>query len=396
MQLLDRVNPMQIAKLALAAAVLVSLVASVAFVLRFASVGGVFVSVAVALLACGVAMATRGIARRMEMVSDRLGATTSRLSGVTDRVAAAAEGVKALKESAQATSQRLDEVARYGEATRNHVAEVRQQARAEGRERRGEDHLRFDRALSEEDIEALTQTWPKLLGIEASAGHVRYLQRKAIEVEGTCDGRAAATVRDLILRALAARAARGSTLEVLEIGVLFGVGSVFLHVANRPFFERVRLHLLDPLEGYYGAGHIDPVVGLPVTRATVERNLARWGVPGDDVTMLQGLSTDAAIVAAASRQRYGVVIIDGDHGYDGVRRDFELYAELVAPGGYVLFDDYGNDDWPDVGRYVDETVRQDERFAFVGAAWHTAVFQRVPVDAAVGSDVASPARSVAS
>jgi predicted O-methyltransferase YrrM len=33
------------------------------------------------------------------------------------------------------------------------------------------------------------------------------------------------------------------------------------------------------------------------------------------------------------------LFIDGDHSYDGVRRDYEMYAPLVRPGGLVAFHD---------------------------------------------------------
>ena len=33
------------------------------------------------------------------------------------------------------------------------------------------------------------------------------------------------------------------------------------------------------------------------------------------------------------------LFIDGDHSYEGVRRDFELYSPLVRPGGLVAFHD---------------------------------------------------------
>lgn len=34
-----------------------------------------------------------------------------------------------------------------------------------------------------------------------------------------------------------------------------------------------------------------------------------------------------------------LLMIDGDHSYDGVRTDFDLYAPLVAKGGFVAFHD---------------------------------------------------------
>jgi predicted O-methyltransferase YrrM len=38
-----------------------------------------------------------------------------------------------------------------------------------------------------------------------------------------------------------------------------------------------------------------------------------------------------------------VLLIDGDHSYDGVRRDFELYVPLVRPGGLVILHDIVQD-----------------------------------------------------
>jgi predicted O-methyltransferase YrrM len=33
------------------------------------------------------------------------------------------------------------------------------------------------------------------------------------------------------------------------------------------------------------------------------------------------------------------LFIDGDHTYAGVKRDFEMYGALVAPGGLIAFHD---------------------------------------------------------
>lgn len=35
----------------------------------------------------------------------------------------------------------------------------------------------------------------------------------------------------------------------------------------------------------------------------------------------------------------GFLFIDGDHSYQGVRRDFDLWTQLMAPGGIVAFHD---------------------------------------------------------
>ena len=41
--------------------------------------------------------------------------------------------------------------------------------------------------------------------------------------------------------------------------------------------------------------------------------------------------------------KYDLIFIDGDHSYDGVRRDFELYQELLSPRGYIVFHDIDPD-----------------------------------------------------
>ena len=33
------------------------------------------------------------------------------------------------------------------------------------------------------------------------------------------------------------------------------------------------------------------------------------------------------------------LFIDGDHSYDGVKKDFEMYSPLLAPGGMIAFHD---------------------------------------------------------
>ena len=36
---------------------------------------------------------------------------------------------------------------------------------------------------------------------------------------------------------------------------------------------------------------------------------------------------------------YDFIFIDGDHSYDGVKKDFEMYKSLLSPRGYVVFHD---------------------------------------------------------
>lgn len=54
-----------------------------------------------------------------------------------------------------------------------------------------------------------------------------------------------------------------------------------------------------------------------------------------------------------------LLLIDADHSYEGVRRDFRSWSPHVAPGGIVVFHDYL---MSDVARFVDGEVCGDDRY----------------------------------
>jgi predicted O-methyltransferase YrrM len=50
-------------------------------------------------------------------------------------------------------------------------------------------------------------------------------------------------------------------------------------------------------------------------------------------------STKAELEKTLDGAPIDFLLIDGDHTYDGVKRDYELYAPLVRPGGAIAFHD---------------------------------------------------------
>ena len=62
-----------------------------------------------------------------------------------------------------------------------------------------------------------------------------------------------------------------------------------------------------------------------------------------DLTLIRSDSHSPQTSARLSNVLAGSAIdflfIDGDHSYEGVRRDYEMYSPLVAPGGLVAFHD---------------------------------------------------------
>lgn len=41
-------------------------------------------------------------------------------------------------------------------------------------------------------------------------------------------------------------------------------------------------------------------------------------------------------------ERYDLIYIDGDHSYEGVKKDFEMYSGLLTDGGIIAFHDIAN------------------------------------------------------
>jgi predicted O-methyltransferase YrrM len=70
------------------------------------------------------------------------------------------------------------------------------------------------------------------------------------------------------------------------------------------------------------------------------RRLAR---SGQQLEVVRGDShvpeTRNKVVAALGGRKVDFLMIDADHSYEGVRRDFELYAPLVCDGGLIAFHD---------------------------------------------------------
>lgn len=53
--------------------------------------------------------------------------------------------------------------------------------------------------------------------------------------------------------------------------------------------------------------------------------------------------------------KFDVIFIDGDHTYDGVKKDFELYSDLINKGGIICFHDiWDTEEHHRQGCYVDK------------------------------------------
>jgi hypothetical protein len=146
-----------------------------------------------------------------------------------------------------------------------------------------------------------------------------------------------------------------------EIGVHLGDFSADILRIVAP----AHLHLVDPWEhvatpGYeqawYGGGAKG---GQKEMDERYESVLARFRreIDAGQVVVHRGLSNDFGSTLPAEHLDW--VYIDGNHTYEFVKRDLDLFFGKLKPRGYLLGDDYHDGGWwaGGVKKAVDEFVR---------------------------------------
>lgn len=339
-------------------------------------------------------MATAQLAAVTKDASESVKALEARLSASSQAALEKAQAAFAAANEAQAEAARTGTALRDLETRANSAPEALKALEAsvrsiDTRSQSSTDGMRkltdanamiarpFDRMLATDKLERISQHWLKMLGLNMNRTSLAYLAHKICLLEDRGLGRIAAPIETIMMRQLALRSLPGrGRLEVLEIGALFGLSAAVLHSFQGARTEGMFMTLLDPLEGYYEVGHFDPVTGIEVSEAVLRKNLATLDVPRSDYRLIKERSVSVSAIKAASDRLYDFVLIDGDHSTAGVAADFENYGPLVRPGGMIIFDDYGSDHWPGIQPYVDEVVRADPNWVWIGADYRTAILTK--------------------
>jgi predicted O-methyltransferase YrrM len=117
--------------------------------------------------------------------------------------------------------------------------------------------------------------------------------------------------------------------RVVEIGTARG-GTLFLLLQALP--RDASVVTIDLPAGPVGAGY-------PHWKTALFHALRPVG---QRLTLIRGDSQDPATqnrVREALGGSADFILIDGDHSYEGARRDFELYMKILAPAGVIAFHD---------------------------------------------------------
>jgi predicted O-methyltransferase YrrM len=136
--------------------------------------------------------------------------------------------------------------------------------------------------------------------------------------------------RPMEIRGLLEEVARRRPSTVVEIGTASG-GTLFM--LTRVASTDATIVSIDLPGGTFGGGY-------PIWRAPLYRSFAR---PGQRIHLLRRDSHDPATLDALKlvlgARTVDFLFIDGDHTYEGVKKDYEMYKSLVSPGGMIGFHD---------------------------------------------------------
>ncbi len=141
---------------------------------------------------------------------------------------------------------------------------------------------------------------------------------------------------------------------IVEIGTASG-GTLFLfaHVVNPDLIISVDLP-----GGGFGGGY--PFWMIPFFKSLGKKHAIQL-FRADS----HNEKTFANIKLRLQDHKIDLLFIDGDHTYQGVKKDFQMYSPLVREGGIVAFHDIVTHD-PNVGCEVDKfwkEIKQSHRYA---------------------------------
>ena len=159
--------------------------------------------------------------------------------------------------------------------------------------------------------------------------------------------------------------------DVVEIGSWQGRSTIFLGNAVKDSGNGT-MYAIDHFKGNLGKEDFYKVGGSLDDLA--EKFLANISAAGlDDQVQLLDMSSEDA-VSHLSNIRIRFLFIDGDHTYEGVKRDIELFFPLLQKGAIVVFDDYF-DGFPGLLKAIEESVIERRLYSKIFYYQHTLVIE---------------------
>jgi predicted O-methyltransferase YrrM len=141
----------------------------------------------------------------------------------------------------------------------------------------------------------------------------------------------------------------------IEIGVYEGINTVVISTA---LAKDGKAFGIDPF--FKGA------LGICYHKVIAKLHLKRNSVK-EKVVLIEKFSFDAV---GDVPEAVDLIFIDGDHSYEGIKKDWQLYADKLKPGGIMVLHDTSVVGSEAVGildsvRFYNEVIRLDERYQWL-------------------------------
>jgi len=179
-------------------------------------------------------------------------------------------------------------------------------------------------------------------------------------IQGWLSENAGITLYDLVLK----YAPNGN---IVELGAWKGLSTVWLAngVKDR---GNGRVYSIDTWEGSANeAIHAEMLKDYDKDQLCNEflENMIKAGV-AEYVEPIRTTTLNASRIWPVENQ-IGLLMIDADHSYEGVKRDFEFWSPLVADGGLIVFDDVPT--WPGPTKLVTQLPHWYEQVGVSQGQW---------------------------
>lgn len=244
----------------------------------------------------------------------------------------------------------------------------------------GQAGRRVHRQPSPEEINELSKKIGEVTGEGRARRATIQAYRTLVEVENRGVGRIAGGTRNIVSKLATAPLLRPPNGDILEIGTLYGLFAGCLARQLLRAGYSYHLTIVDPISPVQLQAERQlklDASGTPISEDVIRANLHYAGVLPDRLRLVPGRSGDPEVRETIGSGKFGVIVVDGDHSYEGVASDLEWVEEIAAPGAVVVIDDYGDRKWPGVKEATDERVAsEDTRLTKLGQVT-TSAFLRV-------------------
>ncbi|MBR8834058.1 MAG: class I SAM-dependent methyltransferase [Stigonema ocellatum SAG 48.90 = DSM 106950] len=142
-------------------------------------------------------------------------------------------------------------------------------------------------------------------------------------------------------------------LICVEIGSFLGASACFICNA---ISQKSRLYCIDTW-GNHAMKHSEEDDDIVDERNTYPEFINNTQKYRSKIVQLRGWSDKVFDELQSTEQYIDFLFIDGDHSYESVKKDWDLYSSLLKPGAIVAFHDTG---WAEgVNRVIQESVNHN-------------------------------------